>query len=143
MDYQLIESNQVMNRIGDRLEEVTGQREQLLVSKDHFLEVKSLLEERDITAPIFGIISEEIGTNLWLENLTMNKTGSEEQQVRLEGYSSSNRSLTEFLDALEQRKEINAVQLLLSEAVATRGNKRNAEDFSLGTVHFELIFLVQ
>ena len=143
VEYKLIESNQVMNQIGDQLDFVTEQREELIASRDHFLEVKSLLEKRDITAPVFGIISEEINENIWLSGLTMTKTKAGIQQVWLEGYSRNNRSLTEFLDVLERREETVTVQLLLSESTANRSNRNDESSLPIGTIRFEIIFSVK
>lgn len=115
-DYKLIESNQIMDRIGDRIEEVNDKRELLFDTRDTFLEARSIIAERETYTFIFELIGESITDNVWLEQLDATKrNGVEGKEVRLSGFTRNENSLTEFLKELEEHEKVERASLIISQ----------------------------
>lgn len=117
-DYKLIESNQIMDRIGDRIEEVNNKRELLFDTRDTFLEAKSIIIERETYTFIFELIGESITSNVWLEQLDATKrSGAGGKEVRLSGFTQNENSLTEFLKELEEHEKVERASLIISQKI--------------------------
>jgi hypothetical protein len=144
IDYQLIESNQVMENIGGNIALVNEQRKELFGVRDQFLEVRSLIENRAIVAPIFEILAVRSTEKVWLNELKIEVSESSHKQVRVEGVAENNQVLTQFLKTLEEDRSVIEVQLLFSNSIDQIQNPGNNDlsSIPIGALQFELIFQV-
>lgn len=141
-DYQLVESNQIMGQIGDRIEEVNTKRQFLFETRDTFLEAKSIIMERQTFAYIFELIGESITDNVWLEEFDATKrNGVEGKQVRLSGFTQNENSLTSFLKQLEEHEKVERASLIISQKM-DEASSRNRGQSTIGqTSEFEILII--
>ncbi len=117
VDYQLVESNQVMATIGDKIELVNKERQKLIQMKDSFVEAKNLISDRESFAYLFQLIAETIPEQVWVEDLNVRLGANNGKEMVLKGEATNERAVTRFLSSLESRNEVESVSLLLSERI--------------------------
>ncbi|MBO6524392.1 MAG: PilN domain-containing protein [Balneolaceae bacterium] len=140
VDYRLVESNQVMEQIGDKIEEVTEKRELLVETRDRFVEARSVLEAKEPIAFIFEQIGTHIPEDMWLMNLSVaNPSEAQYQQVRVSGYSGNENSISLFLNRLEESDGVQQASLILSEKVEASSNRSPLSAGLIGATRFELL----
>ena len=138
VDYRLVESNQIMEQIGDKIEEVNHKREELILTRDRFLEARSILEQKEPVAYIFEEISSIIPNDIWLTDLVLDNTLQNAHLVRAVGYSSTERSITVFMSRLEETKEVEETSLMVSEKLEASPRTQSSPSLD-GMTRFEII----
>lgn len=140
VDYRLVESNQVMNQIGDKIEEVTQKRELLIETRDRFVDARNILEDKESVAFIFEQIGTQIPEEMWLSTMSVeNNSESPVQQVRVSGFSGNERSVSDFLSLLEKSQEVRQASLILSQKVEASSNRLLQNPELIGATQFEIL----
>lgn len=141
VDYQLVESNQIMGQIGSKIEEVSSKRTHLLATRDQFVKVKTILEEQVPVAHIFEMIGNIIPQDVWLTELDASKNERNKNiQLRAFGYSKGEASVSIFLNRLEELEEVSQASLIVSEKVENKRSSQNTQELT-GMTRFELNIL--
>ena len=143
VDHRLVESNQIMNQIGDKIDDVTAKRTILLQTKDQFIEAQAILREKELKAYIFELIADHIPGEMWLAGMEMtNNNSSGDTNVGLTGFSSSDGAISSFLNKLENSDQVVRAALIVSEKVE-EGSNRNLQGRTerVGATRFEIKIL--
>ncbi len=143
LDYRLVESNQIMGQIGDKIEEVTEKRSQLLETRDDFIRTKNVLEDKESSAFLFDLVSTRIPDQVWLTNLKSQQSNDGSFiQLNLVGYARSEQAVSNFLQQLERAEEVDRAGLVVSEKEES-GNTQTQGQRPVGSsIRFELQVLV-
>ena len=140
VDYKLVESNQIMEQIGDKIEEVSTSREQLFQTRDTFVEARTMILEKETFAYLFELIEKKIPEELWLQNLKAAKAAGGGKQVRISGYGSNSGVITTFLNQLERSELVDQASLIVSEKIDPENGRRQGINQELaGMVRFEIV----
>jgi len=140
VDYRLVESNQIMAQIGDKIEVITQKRARLIETSGQFLEAKVMLEDKQAVAYLFELVGEQIPEDSWIVSMSIKNDANERGNIiRLTGYSKSEASLSRFLNQLEITNGVDKARLLISEKVdePTRNQTQNTPDL-VGATRFEV-----
>ncbi|RNC79850.1 MAG: hypothetical protein ED557_11980 [Balneola sp.] len=143
LDYRLVESNQIMGQIGDKIEEVTEKREHLVATRDEFLRARNMLEEKESSAFLFELVSKQIPDQVWLTKLTTQPESTGNLiQLNLMGYARSEQAVSGFLQQLERADEVRRAGLVVSQKEEENRNGNRNSVSGPSTIRFEIQVLV-
>lgn len=140
IEYQLQETNQIMNQIGDKLEAVSDKRE--LVSEDfeEFLVVKDLVNKRKNSAKVFEFINTTLSRSIDLQEIKYSTLEDSEVVVIISGRATTDRALSTYMSSIEKGKGIVKTELLNTEKTSVSDSENETQtysDFQL-RIHLEL-----
>ncbi|MCG8373398.1 MAG: PilN domain-containing protein [Balneolales bacterium] len=140
LDYRLIESNQIMDQVGGQIEEITHQRDDLFELRDRFLEAKSIIENNQSIAPVFELVETTIPEDVWIQEMNIQSVTSEQVlEIVLRGETDNERSITVFINSLNDNDFVNDVELLISQIKDQGRNTSPVNNRSLsGSIEFQL-----
>ncbi len=144
LDYRLVESNQIMGQIGDKIEEVTQKREHLLTTRDEFIRARTMLQEKESSAFLFELVSNQIPDQVWLTRLSSQPESSGSFiQLNLAGFARSEQAVSSFLQRLERSEVVERVGLVVSEKEEDRDNANRGLPVLAPKIRFEIQVLVR
>lgn len=135
LNIQLSETNQIAEKVADKLELVSKKRETVVEKFKEFNQVKGLIEQRVNSAIIFQELNEAISSNVWLTSIGIKKiaTGYE---LRLIGEANEANEVTEFMRKLERSAVISQVRLISSGNIENRSSSQTNR--TKGVLTYEL-----
>lgn len=143
LDYRLVESNQIMGQIGDKIEEVTQKREHLLATRDEFVRARTMLEEKESSAFLFELVSKQIPDQVWLTKLMAQPESTGNLiQLNLTGYARSEQAVSSFLQQLERTEEVQRAGLVVSEKEEARNGSNGNQNTLDSNIRFEIQVLL-
>lgn len=140
VDYRLVESNQIMDRIGDKIDEVSTKRDVLIKTKDQFVDARAILVEKTPQAYIFELIGNDIPSEVWLVGMKTNNSPSKARiEASISGFSNSDGAISTFLNKLENRAEVLSAELVVSEKIEERNSRsQQSRPELMGATRFEI-----
>jgi Tfp pilus assembly protein PilN len=114
LDMNLTESGQVLDQISEKIERVNEKTEAVNAATASYRQVRQLMDKRRNTARVFELVSSEIPSSVWLENLSISHNSGDVYTLAINGVADREPLIAGFMGALEQRKEITVVELLSS-----------------------------
>lgn len=114
LDVNLTESGQVLDQLSDKIELVNEKTEAVNGATASYRQVRQLVDKRRNTARVFELVSSEIPSSVWLEDLSIIHSSGDAYTLTINGVADREPLIAGFMGALEQRKEIAMVELLSS-----------------------------
>ncbi|WP_409029381.1 PilN domain-containing protein [Gracilimonas sediminicola] len=111
LDVNLTESGQVLDQLSDKIELVNEKTEAVNAATASYRQVRQLVEKRRNAAQVFELVSSEIPSSVWLENMTIRHSSGNSYSLTLSGVATQEPLVADFMGALEQRQEIAIVEL--------------------------------
>ncbi|MFA5670402.1 MAG: PilN domain-containing protein [Balneolaceae bacterium] len=131
LDYRLIESNQVMSSIEDKLELVNTEGERVQTLFKSYKEVNDVLEKRQNTAKAFSVLNKTVHNDLIFNNIKIEPFESGKAKVTLQGVAKKETSISDFMRRLSSHEWVEAPQLLNSE---TKGDDNYKYEFKVAVM---------
>ncbi|WP_020404509.1 PilN domain-containing protein [Gracilimonas tropica] len=114
LDVNLTETNQVLDQLSDKIELVNDKTEQVNLATLSYQQVRNLVDKRRNSARLFELVSNEIPTEVWLQELSIRHTESKEYLAQIYGIAPRETMIADFMGALEDHKHVKKVELLSS-----------------------------
>ncbi|MAO63607.1 MAG: hypothetical protein CL666_01270 [Balneola sp.] len=138
LDVNLTETNQVLTQLSDKIELVNDKTEQVNLATLSYQQVRNLVDKRRNSARLFELVSSEIPSRVWLQDLSIRHKKNQDYLVIMSGVASRETMIADFMGALENNNDVEMVELLSSQKVES-GELPNVH--SLGTSQVNLFQL--
>ena len=115
IEYQLQETNQIMDQIGDKLELVSDKKEKVSQDFEEFLLVKDLVSKRQNSARIFEFINKTLSSSIHLQELNYSSLTDSKLVVEVKAHAATDRALSNYMSSIERGKGVVKTELLNTE----------------------------
>ena len=140
IEYQLQETNQIMDQIGDKLELVSNKKEKVSQDFEEFLVVKDLVSKRQNSARIFEFINKTLSSRIHLQELSYSSLPDSRLIVEIKARATTDRALSNYMSSIEGGKGVIRTELLNTEKTDALDSGSTVEvrtDFQL-RIHLNL-----
>lgn len=111
LDYRLIETDQIMKGIGDKIALVDEKENQLNESISQLNALIKLINQRENTIIVFNMINKAIPEEVWLNKLEVDNMSGKHVAITINGYTLRERLISDFMGRLEENEKVNQVVL--------------------------------